>query len=74
MSSRVTNTSIKVGGGGPSVSSSTPKALSSAAITAAGASGHTIEHWGDGTWWDVTANAPISVDKLNLTGTFRSQE
>ena len=34
-------------------------------------SSDTLEVWGDNGIWDVTTNAPVSIDKFNITGTPR---
>lgn len=69
MSSRTVATNTAVSG--PIAS---PKHISTAMLAAAGISGHSIEHWGDGTYWDTTANAPVCIDKLGLVGTPRAQD
>lgn len=58
----------------PSGPVTNPRHVSAANLTAAGISGHTVEKWGDHAYWDVTANTPVCVDKMGLTGTPRSQD
>lgn len=69
MSSRVTQTNAT-----PSGPITTPKHVSTAQLTLAGVSGHTLEKWGDGTYWDTTSSKAVCVDKLGLTGTPRFQD
>ena len=49
-------------------------APSAGQLALAGISGHTLEKWGDFAYWDATSSKAISVDKLNITGTPRSQD
>lgn len=74
MATKPTLSNVKLGAGTPSISVAVPKNVSAAAVSLNSLTGHTLERWADGTWWDTTANAPVCVDKLGLTGTPRFQD
>ena len=69
MASRVIATNTTISG-----QNTAPKHVTAPNLAAAGATGHVVEHWGDGSYWDVTAGTPVSIDKLGITGTPRFQD